>query len=94
MTNLWYFLLMAGQFVMTYLIIPLFGGVGAYHQAMGFSNQLGTGAFVVLELAWATLGNFNLFIPSVALGLYFVLWLIKVGVSVWLLIKSLIPFLS
>lgn len=95
MINFWSFLL-AGLvgFLQNAILTPLFGGPENYHTAIGLGGILGANATIVLDLAFAAIGNFNLTIPGIGLALSLLIWVIKLAVNIYLAIKRLIPFIG
>lgn len=90
--NFWDMLLGGLTVLVKALILPLFGG--NLHQAMGLANTLGQGAYATLELAYATLGTFDLTLAAWTLGISALLGVVQLATRIWLFIKSLIPFLN
>ncbi len=89
--NFWGLLLYGLLAFIDFLITWLFGGEAGRHQAIGLAEVIGYNAYVVLEVAYATLGNFNMTFPLIAFGISGAAWLIRLIVSVYLFIKKLIP---
>lgn len=89
--NFWGLLLSAVIAGIDFLITWLFGGAAGRHSAMGLAGVIGYNAYVVLEVAYATFGNFNLTFAAVCLSISAGAWLIRLLVSLYLFIKKLIP---
>lgn len=88
--NLWSWLLAGLVGLINALIIPLFGGPTAYHQAMGLASIMGTTAYTVLEVSMIAIGNFNLGLPIAAILINFILMNINIFIRIWLTIKSIV----
>lgn len=94
--NFWSMLLAAVVWLVRTLVIPLFGGEEGMHAALGLASIIGNGAYVVLELLYATFGMFNLQLVGIAFGLVFFSWLIDMGIKIYFFVTRLIkalPFL-
>lgn len=89
--NFWGLILYAIIGGADFLITWLFGGEAGRHQAMGLANVIGYNAYVVLEVTYATLGNFNMTFPLICLSVSLGAYLTKLIVGVYLFIKKLIP---
>jgi hypothetical protein len=85
MNNFWSFILSALLYIIQAILIPLFGGVGAYHQAMGLGTK------IVFEMLFLAVGNFDLTLVGIAIGATIPMWIILVAVKIYLFIKKLIP---
>jgi hypothetical protein len=94
MNNLWSYLLDGLLYMIQIVLIPLFGGAGAYHQAMGLGSKMLYNTKVVFEMLFLAIGNFDLTLIGVAIGLTIPMWVIWVAVKVYLFIKKLIPVIG
>jgi hypothetical protein len=88
--NFWGFILYGIIAVADWLITWLFGGAENKHAALGLASVIGYNAYVVLEVTYATLGNFNMTLPAIAFAVSGGAWLIRVISGVYLYIRLLI----
>lgn len=91
MNNFWSFILSALLYLIQAILIPLFGGVGAYHQAMGLGTKMVYNAHIVFQMLFLAVGNFDLTLVGLAIVATFPMWIILVVVRIYLFIKKLIP---
>jgi hypothetical protein len=89
--NFWSFILSALLYIIQLVLIPLFGGVGAYHQAMGLGAKMVYNSRIVFEMLFLAVGNFDLTLVGIAIVATFPMWVILVVVKIYLFIKKLIP---
>lgn len=87
-------LLGALSWIVRVLVVPLFGGTTGMHQALGLANTMGQGAYVTLELAYATFGMFDLTLVAIAIGLSLLAFMLDMILRIYLFIKSLIPVIG
>jgi hypothetical protein len=88
--NFWSFLLLGIITLADWLITFLFGGPEGRHAALGLASVIGYNAYVVLEVTYATLGNFNMTLPLIAFAVSGGAWLIRLISGLYLYIRLLI----
>ena len=89
--NFWGLLLSGIQAGIDFLINWLFGGEAGRHSAMGLASVIGYNAYVILEVSYAMLGNFDLSFAAVTLSVSLGAWITRLLVQLYLFIKKLIP---
>jgi len=90
--NFWLFILSGVLGVANSLIVWLFGGPENYHQAIGFQNSLAPGVTVFFDVLFATLGNFNLTLPALAIAVFFPILFADTIIKIWLKIRAIFLF--
>jgi hypothetical protein len=88
--NFWGLLLYAAIAGIDFLLTWLFGGAEGKHHALGLANIIGYNAYVVLEVTYATFGNFNMTLPLVTIGVSMGAWITRLLISIYLYIRLLI----
>lgn len=91
MPNLWGLLLDGLLYFLSIVVFPLFGGADGLHSAMGLGSKMLYNTKIIFEMLFLAVGNFDLTLIGISIGLTFPLWVIRIVLRIWLAIKALIP---
>lgn len=89
--NFWSLLLDGLLWFIQLVIIPLFGGQGNYHQALGLGSKMLYNTKIIFDMLFLAAGNFDLTIVGIMFLITIPMWLLWIAVKVYLFIKKLIP---
>jgi hypothetical protein len=95
MFNLWTVLLAGLLFFINTFIMPLFGDATSQAASLNLAAMMTSNAGVLFQLIYIALGSVvNLTLFGVFIGLFFGIKITQIGLTIWMFIKSLIPFLN